>query len=165
MADFLLNAGFEGGLISIDASRRMVRRARGRCRGRLKSAVILADVNRLPIKSNSLDGVMCTFSLTTVRDPDRTVEEFARVLASGKRLLVLDNQKPSHPAAMVLYPMLVPISRMFCHTHIDREIGGMLGECEELDLVKREEFMGGMVVLHECKKHHESPITDVKIGT
>ncbi len=145
--------GFPGRLIAIDASRKMVRRARSRFRSSDGSpCVVLGDVNRLPLKGEVLGGILCTFSLTTVRNPEQSLREFERALRPGSRLVVLDSERPGHLLPRLVYPALIPISRLFCHTHIDRDIGGLLSGTDGLMITDEERFMGGMVSIYESKK-------------
>jgi ubiquinone/menaquinone biosynthesis C-methylase UbiE len=166
MAEYLQEAGFEGNLVLVDASRKMVRKARQRCReSDIRCAVVLADVSRLPIKHGSLNGIMCTFSLTTVREPKIALGELAKSLGPDQQLVILDSERPSHPMARVLYPALVPISRMFCHTHIDRDVFGMLESNQDLEVRERIGFMGGMVAIYHCKKLCNIASSAVNNGT
>ena len=145
--------GSKGRLIAIDASPKMVRRARSRLRSAgAGPVVVLGDVNRLPLKDGVLGGIACTFSLTTVRDPEQALREFERTLIPGSRLVLLDSERPDGLISGLVYPALVPISRFFCHTHIDRDISGLLSGVEGLEITDEERFLGGMVSIYESKK-------------
>lgn len=136
----------------VDASREMVHRARRKSEDKKGNFVVLADVNHLPIKSGVIDGAMCTFSLTTIRHPEDAVEELTRTLVNEGLLVVLDSEKPSNPAGRFIYRALVPISRLFCHTQIDRDVRGILSCNGKLAESGRKGYMGGMVAIHVCKK-------------
>jgi ubiquinone/menaquinone biosynthesis C-methylase UbiE len=153
MIEYLQEIGFEGNLLLVDASRKMVQKAKQRCmNGDIRYAVILADVNRLPIKPGSLGGIMCTFSLTTLREPKIALGELAKAMGPDRQLVILDSEQPSHPVVRILYPALVLISRTFCHTHIDRDVSGMLESNRDIEIDERSDFMGGMVAIYYCKK-------------
>ncbi len=145
---------FRGRLIVIDASKKMVGKAWERARRTgLEARAALADVSRLPLKTEALQGILCVFSITTVSRPEESVSEFGRTLSAGGRLIVLDSQRPRGTPARLIYPLLVPISRIFCHTHIDRDIEAIL-EAGQRELTRegRTSFMGGMVGLHDYRK-------------
>jgi len=144
---------FKGKLIAIDASKKMVGKAWARARRTgLKAQAVLADVSRLPLKAEGLQGVLCVFSVTTISRPEESVCEFRRTLSPGGRLIVLDSQKPHGLPAKLIYPFLVPISRIFCHTYIDRDIDGILEGQPDLTRESKAAFMGGMVGLHDYRK-------------
>jgi ubiquinone/menaquinone biosynthesis C-methylase UbiE len=145
--------GFKGRLIAVDASLKMVRRAGSRSRSAgARPLVVLGDVNRLPLKDGVLGGIVCTFSLTTVRDPEQALREFERTLIPASRLVILDSERPDGFLTGLVYPALVPISRFFCHTHIDRDIAGLLSGVDGLEITDEERFLGGMVSIFESKK-------------
>lgn len=144
---------FRGRLVAIDASKKMVRKAWERARRTgLEVQAVLADVSRLPLKAEALQGILCVFSITTVSRPEEAVSEFRRALSQGGRLIVLDSQKPRGMPAKLIYPVLVPISRIFCHTHIDRDIDSVLEGQRDLTRGSKTAFMGGMVGLHDYRK-------------
>jgi ubiquinone/menaquinone biosynthesis C-methylase UbiE len=158
MAEYLQEAGFAGNLLLVDISRKMIRKAKQRCEnGDIPCVVVLADVIRLPIKPEMLGGIICTFSLTTINKPEVALKEFAEALSPNCQLVILDSEKPSHPAAKIFYPALVPISRMFCHTHIDRDVGGILESNPDIE-VSKDDYMGGMVAIYHGKKPRKDTV-------
>jgi ubiquinone/menaquinone biosynthesis C-methylase UbiE len=140
-------------VIAVDASPKMAERARQRAKqSELDVCVLLADVRRLPFKEGSLDAVVCTYSITTVGGPGRAVSEFERVLSDGSRLVVLDSERPNGLLAGALYRTLIPISRYFCHSHIDRDVNSLLEGRMFLRQEGRTAFLGGMVAINEYSK-------------
>ncbi len=149
----LESVGFMGRLVSVDTSRRMAERTRKRASGlELDVSVLLADACRLPLKHGCLDGVICTFSITTIARPERAASEFERTLCPGSKLVVMDSEKPHNLVARLFYPALVPISRVFCKTHIDRDVCGLLDQRSGLAQEGRETYLGGMVAVYEYRR-------------
>ncbi len=146
-------AGFKGKVLGIDASTKMVRKARVRA-GAMGGPcwVIAGDVCRLPLKPGSLGGVICAFSITTIADPEAASREFVAAMGPGSRLVVLDSERPGGRIARLFYPALVPISKIFCHTHIDRDIEALLDHTQGLSRVAKTRFAGGLVALYEHVK-------------
>jgi ubiquinone/menaquinone biosynthesis C-methylase UbiE len=143
------SGGFEGKLLMIDASGKMVRKTRDRAReSGLEVEVILGDVNRLPFKAGCVDGIACIFSITTVRRPVTAISEFTRCLRGDGKLVVLDSERPEGSVVRLLYPALVPISRIFCHTHIDRDVEGMIRAGSGWSKRTEKAYFGGMVKLY-----------------
>jgi len=65
----------------------------GRARERLGPRVAVGDVHRLPVRSETVDGVLVVWMLHLVADVEVAVAELARVLRPGGRLVVV----PSRP--------------------------------------------------------------------
>ncbi len=59
--------------------------------------LIRADALRLPIPSNSVDGVTCGFALRNFTNLDEFFAEISRVLKPGGRIGLLDVAQPSNP--------------------------------------------------------------------
>ncbi|HAF68686.1 MAG TPA: ubiquinone biosynthesis methyltransferase UbiE [Acidimicrobiaceae bacterium] len=59
--------------------------------------LIRADALRLPIPSNSVDGVTCGFALRNFTNLDEFFAEISRVLKPGGRISLLDVAQPSNP--------------------------------------------------------------------
>ena len=55
------------------------------------SSVVVADAERLPFKADSFDTVVSTLVLCTVDDPQQAINEIARVLRPGGKLLFLEH--------------------------------------------------------------------------
>ncbi len=154
MLPILEEKGFRGRVLLIDASRKMVRKACSRAaEAGIRASVIVGDVNRLPLKRDSLGSMLCIFSLTTVNRPSMAISELSRTGTDGSRLVVLDSERPRGRLARILYPLLVPISRIFCHTHIDRDIRALIESTGAVSVEDRESFFGGMVSLYSCRNN------------
>lgn len=57
----------------------------------IPSSVIVADAERLPFEDDSFDTVVSTLVLCTVDDPQQAINEIARVLRPGAKLLFLEH--------------------------------------------------------------------------
>ena len=59
--------------------------------------VVHASAESLPFEDSSFDTVVSTLVLCSVRDPERTLDEVARVLRPGGRLLFLEHVRSDDP--------------------------------------------------------------------
>ena len=86
--------------IGLDITHRMLQLARAK-----SSAVtfITGDMISLPFASNSFDLVTTGYGLRNVPDLDAAIDEIARVLKPGGRLLSLDFNKPENPLVRSAY--------------------------------------------------------------
>lgn len=81
-------------------------------------AALAADALHLPFASASFTGVTVAFGLRNVADLERALDEIARVLAPGGRLVVLEFTLPQAKILSVLY--------LFYFRHILPRIGAAL---------------------------------------
>ena len=77
--------------IGLDISFEMLLAARG-----LRESVVEADAQELPIRSNSIDGVISGFALRNFTDLRKVFQEVGRVLVPGGRFVILEVDLPSH---------------------------------------------------------------------
>lgn len=87
----LLEEGFgdRGGIVGLDLSREMLRRAQAKLRHGGASVVLVRHgVRRLPFDDNAFDAVTCLESLEFMAHPETVLAEMVRVLAPGGTLLV-----------------------------------------------------------------------------
>jgi demethylmenaquinone methyltransferase / 2-methoxy-6-polyprenyl-1,4-benzoquinol methylase len=82
----LLASGYR--TLGFDFSHGMLRNAR------TKAAVVEADVLRLPLADERLDGATCGFALRNVTDLSELFAETARVLRPGGRVAFLETSEP-----------------------------------------------------------------------
>jgi ubiquinone/menaquinone biosynthesis C-methylase UbiE len=80
-------------VVALDASSEMLVRARTNAP---RAALVLGDLNRLPIHDQSIDVLVCALALTHVRALSGPVTELARVLRPGGHLILSD----IHPVAV-----------------------------------------------------------------
>jgi demethylmenaquinone methyltransferase / 2-methoxy-6-polyprenyl-1,4-benzoquinol methylase len=86
--------GFEGRIVGADFVSQMLQQ------GRTKSARLLpatADALELPFPDHAFDGAMVGWGIRNLADLDRGLEEAARVLKPGARLVILEMAMPAQP--------------------------------------------------------------------
>ncbi len=82
--------------------------------------LIRADALRLPIPSNSVDGVTCGFALRNFTNLDEFFAEISRVLKPGGRIGLLDVAEPSNP--------LLRVGHSFYFGKVVPKIGALLSD-------------------------------------
>ncbi len=77
---------------SLDFSRTMLERLKTRAKELKKdvAAMINADNQKIPFKSNSFDSTLCKFALWPVPNPEETIKEMVRVTKSNGRIIVIE---------------------------------------------------------------------------
>jgi ubiquinone/menaquinone biosynthesis C-methylase UbiE len=78
-------------LTSFDLSPRMLHRARARLKSERVSQAV-ADLTRLPYADASFDAIVCGWVLEHLPDPRPGLNELARVLQPGGKLLLLSTE-------------------------------------------------------------------------
>jgi len=81
----------------------------------------LGDAEDLPFPDASFDTVVATLALCTIPDDRRAVEEAARVLRPGGRLLLLEHVRSTVPAVRLVQRMLEPVTLLLEGDHLLRE--------------------------------------------
>jgi SAM-dependent methyltransferase/biotin operon repressor len=76
-------------LTCIDTSARMIEAAKARLARHANVEALVADVQELPFRAGSFDSVVVFHTLTYAERPQRALEECARVLRTGGRLVLL----------------------------------------------------------------------------
>lgn len=100
------------GLVLTEPERPMARRLERRLRedGR-RARVLCVPAESLPFEDASFDTVVCTLVLCTVSDRVRTLEEVARVLRPGGRLLFLEHVRSADERLARWQDRLAPLWR------------------------------------------------------
>lgn len=105
--------GPTGRVVGLDASRGMVRAARGRVRDRgwENVDVLRGDACDPPMAPATVDAASAAMSLSAVPDPKRAVAAVASVLRPGGRLVVLDARPFQQWPWRALNGLVVPLAR------------------------------------------------------
>lgn len=81
------------------------------------------DAESLPLLSASVDAVVSTFTLCTLRDPQRALKELLRVLRPGGTLRFLEHGLSASPPVALWQHRLTPLQRRVAGgCHLDRRI-------------------------------------------
>ena len=77
---------------SLDFSKPMLERVKTRAKELKKdvAAMVNADNQKIPFKSNSFDGTLCKFALWPVPNPQDTIKEMVRVTKPNGRIIVIE---------------------------------------------------------------------------
>jgi len=107
--------GPAGSVVGCDFSEQMLELARAKAAQRGATAVRFewADALRLPYDDASFDAAAVGFGVRNLADLDRGLEEMARVLKPGGRLVILEITQPARPPLSIFYSLwfdrLVPL--------------------------------------------------------
>ena len=80
-----------------------------------RARVVHAPAEDLPVEDGSADTVVTTLVLCTVADQRRSLEEIARVLKPGGRLLFIEHMRSDDPAEERLQDRIDPLWKRFAH--------------------------------------------------
>ncbi len=132
-------------IIGIDISTGMLEMAKKRAKKNgVKNAVFIkGDVEQLPLRDSSVEKVISTFSLTTIPDYEKAMDEMLRILKKDGKAVILDTGRPKKLWAKLTHILLVPVAKLFGRTHFDRDIETLLKNKGRI--IYKSEFYGGMV--------------------
>ena len=135
-----------------------------------KAPRVQADILRLPIASQSVDGVTCGFALRNLVDLNVFFHEIARVTKSGGRIALLDVSTPTNPLIRwgnsVYFGKVVPrigglLSNRAAYNYLPKSVA-YLPSPEQLvamlqnsgfEHVRHEQLSGGLTqLMHATKK-------------
>jgi len=121
-------------LVEPDAAmrRRLARRVR---RSGRPAEIVDAGAERLPLADQSVDTIVSTLVLCTVDDPERSLQEIARVLRPGGELLFLEHVRAESPRLARWQDRLSgPWRRFACGCRCNRATAELMSACGfELD--------------------------------
>jgi demethylmenaquinone methyltransferase / 2-methoxy-6-polyprenyl-1,4-benzoquinol methylase len=93
-------------VLGVDFSNEMLKRGFVKIRsGGLDRAISLVrgDAAQIPVSDASCDGVTIGFGIRNVAEPDKALQEIARILRPGGRLAILEFGQPRIPGIRTLY--------------------------------------------------------------
>mmetsp|Transcript_18342 Transcript_18342/g.22012 ORF Transcript_18342/g.22012 Transcript_18342/m.22012 type:complete len:325 (-) Transcript_18342:154-1128(-) len=145
------------GLTGIDLSQGMlneaaVRGSRLPIQGSL--SLVRADVEQLPFDSDSFDSVVDTFSLCVFPKPLEALQELARVVQPGGKVLLLEHNR-SPNAIFGAYQDLTakPVAAMSKGCAYNQDVPLLMSQAG-LKIVEQTPALGGLILLIEAVKTH-----------
>ncbi len=111
---------------------------------RVPVEVVGLDAQQLPLETASADAAVSTFTLCTIPDPRRALEELLRVLRPGGTFHFLEHGLSPVPAVARWQRRLNPLQRrLAAGCHLDRQIDRIVEEAGfVLDEVRNDEMTG-----------------------
>jgi demethylmenaquinone methyltransferase/2-methoxy-6-polyprenyl-1,4-benzoquinol methylase len=130
---------------------------------------VQADILRLPIASESVDGVTCGFALRNLVDLNVFFHEIARVTKSGGRIALLDVSTPTNPVIRwgnsVYFGKVVPrigglLSNRAAYNYLPKSVAYLPAPAQLVDMlqaagfehVQHEQLSGGLTQLMHATK-------------
>jgi demethylmenaquinone methyltransferase/2-methoxy-6-polyprenyl-1,4-benzoquinol methylase len=130
---------------------------------------VQADILRLPIASESVDGVTCGFALRNLVDLNVFFHEIARVTKSGGRIALLDVSTPTNPIIRwgnsVYFGKVVPrigglLSNRAAYNYLPKSVAYLPAPDQLVDMlqqagfehVRHEQLSGGLTQLMHATK-------------
>ena len=126
--------------LAVDFSRGMLVKAKKKVP---KCAALLADVERMPIRDDSIDKVIASYTFTSVPDPEACAKEMLRIMRPGARASLLDTARPRSIPWRVATGPTRAMAKVVGYTYMDREILPMLRKY--FRVVKVISYSGGFV--------------------
>ena len=102
--------------LALEPRRRIEPALRARLERRSGSRLLTAPAEAIPLESGSVDAVIASTVLCSVRDPARALEEVRRVLRPGGRLVFFEHVAGERGSwTSVLQAVYAPLSRLIDH--------------------------------------------------
>jgi demethylmenaquinone methyltransferase/2-methoxy-6-polyprenyl-1,4-benzoquinol methylase len=169
----LKRQSFKGGIIALDGSIRMLRKARKRIEDRDKKEqikILQGDAENLPLKDSSVNAVMMAFGIRNLPDARKSLDEIFRVLNFGGELIILEFSTPKNTVVKILFGLyfnrVLPFlgglvsKRKSAYSYLVSSVysfSGTFDICAELkkkgfEDVKKEMLTMGIVSIYSAKK-------------
>lgn len=85
------------------------------------------DAEEIPLPTGGADHVLCTWTLCTIPDPERALQEIRRVLRPGGSLHFAEHGRSARPGVARWQERLTPLwSRVAGGCHLDRDVDGLI---------------------------------------
>ncbi len=108
-------------ITAVDLSERMLDRAARRARRLGRPAFLVQmDAQALAFPEATFHSVVATFVFCSVPNAVRGLQEAARVIRPGGRVLLLEHVRPAHPVLGRVMDLLDPFVFRLCGPHINR---------------------------------------------
>lgn len=127
-----LNFQFYGGnvdaVIGLDPSPRLLRLARRRAKAAgVPTAVVQGTADAIPLAAATVDTVVMTWTLCSIAEPLRALQEIRRVLTPGGKLLFAEHGLSPEPAVERWQHRLTPLWRRVAGgCHLDRKTDDLI---------------------------------------
>jgi len=129
----LISRNLNGTVIGLDINLWNLEQAKAHA---LQASFIAGDIERLPFSSDMFDTVVCTETLEHLKQPEKAIAEFSRILKPGGRLI------GSVPHRHIIWSMrkilltTCPVSEPFHHNYTVPEVKSMLSGFEIVSISK-----------------------------
>jgi demethylmenaquinone methyltransferase/2-methoxy-6-polyprenyl-1,4-benzoquinol methylase len=156
-------------VVGLDLVPRMIARARERPGAALVSFIV-GDMTRLPVATCSVDVVTTGYGLRNVPNLEGALDEIARVLRPGGRLLALDFNRPANAALRAAYLAYLTIAGATAglvfhgdpdtYRYIPASLARYPGAAAVVDLLRARGFdeaqwipvLGGLMAIHVARR-------------
>jgi ubiquinone/menaquinone biosynthesis methyltransferase len=139
-------------VIAVDFSAEMLAHGASKFGPNDNIRTLRADARALPLKDESVDGIVAGFGLRNVPELPRAIAECARVLRPGGRLVVLDFFRPSTALSRLLQGsynrFIVPFAggaisgSKAAYRYLEKSIGAFMSADEFVALLAEHGFEG-----------------------
>ena len=137
-------------LVLTEPSPPMVARLARRAKDSSAASVMVAEAERLPFEDDRFDTVVSTLVLCTVDEPRQAIDEIARVLRPGGKLLFLEHVRADSPRLARWQDRLHrPWHAFAAGCHANRSTVDMIGESPlRIETVERDRWSWMPALVH-----------------
>lgn len=114
------------------------------CKHNINASIIDAPAEQLPFEDASFDTVLCTFTLCSVQDPSRALEEARRVLRSDGSFLFCEHGRSPDPGVARWQRRIDPVwGPLTGGCHLSRPVRGAIETLFAIDDWQGDYYPGG----------------------